>query len=633
MIIINDKKNIRGKDFRNDSLKNVSFQCATTGLSQTWNFWLHFIVIFLAIIVGIISAYAGALAAAPTANDSHGNLIYNPAHIGISLIFSAITFLIVWQCGINGVLASGSVVFASIAIAAIAFIPDRYAQDTVSILFAAMSLAGLVAAFFNMSLSIAISKALASKNAFFLSLFFAVLGTVLGSLFGVKEKSSEWAYLSSVAFGLTTLALGAYAGQEAMNSNRKYQLIRTITLALYTRGGTNFRGVDLTDVDFTGASLEGADFRGAILTRTCWYQAKNLDRALTTGTYLANPQIRQLVVTKDASNLPSFDHFDLREVNLADAKLQKASFISADLSQANLSGADLSGSKLAKAQLYQADLTRAILTGTNIQDWGISTETKLDDVLCDYIYMRLPTENDPDVCRKPDIKHEIFKFGDFANFISPIVKTLKLYQEQNVDMRQASITFKTLDLFHTGGLDPNAAAVALQQLTDNYPNAGLEVVILEGRGNENIHLQAKVSGDADRSQLSSEYFDRYEQLKSLPYGDVKRMLTAMVEKDERIQSYKKLLENAQKQPEFYVKTSQNTGNTIMSNKKILVLAASPEDQVRLNLEKEFKVIDVALRLGKNREQFTLDQRWGISRGELQDILWSWGQGKGVSIAK
>ena len=55
-------------------------------------------------------------------------------------------------------------------------------------------------------------------------------------------------------------------------------------------------------------------------------------------------------------------------------------------------------------------------------------------------------------------------------------------------------------------------------------------------------------------------------------------------------------------------------------RKILVLAASPADQSRLNLEKEVKEIDLALRLGKHREQFTLDQRWGVSRGDLQDVL-------------
>lgn len=55
-------------------------------------------------------------------------------------------------------------------------------------------------------------------------------------------------------------------------------------------------------------------------------------------------------------------------------------------------------------------------------------------------------------------------------------------------------------------------------------------------------------------------------------------------------------------------------------RKILVLAASPEDQVRLNLEKEVKEIDLALRLGSHREQFDLEQRWGVSRRDLQDIM-------------
>ena len=72
-----------------------------------------------------------------------------------------------------------------------------------------------------------------------------------------------------------------------------------------------------------------------------------------------------------------------------------------------------------------------------------------------------------------------------------------------------------------------------------------------------------------------------------------------------------------------VKESQTSTSSVapaIAVRKILVLAASPEDQVRLNLEKEVKEIDLALRLGKHREQFTLDQRWGVSRGDLQDIL-------------
>lgn len=66
--------------------------------------------------------------------------------------------------------------------------------------------------------------------------------------------------------------------------------------------------------------------------------------------------------------------------------------------------------------------------------------------------------------------------------------------------------------------------------------------------------------------------------------------------------------------------STSAANPAIAVRKILVLTASPEEQVRLNLEKEIKEIDLALRLGKHREQFTLDQRWGVSRGDLQDIL-------------
>ncbi|KAM3116323.1 CHAT domain-containing protein [Phormidesmis sp. 146-33] len=70
--------------------------------------------------------------------------------------------------------------------------------------------------------------------------------------------------------------------------------------------------------------------------------------------------------------------------------------------------------------------------------------------------------------------------------------------------------------------------------------------------------------------------------------------------------------------ELSVSTSSAT--LAIAVRKILVLAASPKDQSKLNLEREVKEIDLALRLGSDREQFTLDQRWGATPGELQDVL-------------
>jgi len=127
-------------------------------------------------------------------------------------------------------------------------------------------------------------------------------------------------------------------------------------------------------------------------------------------------------------------------------------------------------------------------------------------------------------------------------------------------------TFKTLDLFHQKGIDPTAAAIALQQLTEKYPEAGLEVVALQGRGNEKIRLQAVVTGNANRSELSAEYFAKYSQIKSLPFSDLQSLLAGVAEKDKRIGSLEKLLENALRQPMFYVETYQNQGEFIMQKK-------------------------------------------------------------------
>jgi hypothetical protein len=66
--------------------------------------------------------------------------------------------------------------------------------------------------------------------------------------------------------------------------------------------------------------------------------------------------------------------------------------------------------------------------------------------------------------------------------------------------------------------------------------------------------------------------------------------------------------------------STSVATPAIAIRKILVLAASPKDQVRLNLEKEVREIDLALRLGSHHDQFILDQRWGASRRDLQDIL-------------
>ncbi|PHM06045.1 pentapeptide repeat-containing protein [Nostoc sp. 'Peltigera malacea cyanobiont' DB3992] len=317
-----------------------------------------------------------------------------------------------------------------------------------------------------------------------------------------------------------------------MKGDQKHSLIRNIAIAFAATGGTSFRGADLTNANFTQATLKSTDFRKAILICSCWHQAKMLDRVRPGSTYLQSSQVGQLLVTGQGQD-KNFDREKLRGVNLKEANLADASFIGTDLSEANLQNADLSRAKLKQTQLDGTNLTGATLTGAYIEDWGITNTTKLDGVSCEYVFMRLPTKVDPDPLRKPDNKQEVFADGDFANFIQPI--------------------FDTLDLYHNQGVDPRAVAIAFKNLAENHPEAELEIVAMEKRGDDKILLRAKTAAGSDKSQLSAEYFDDYNQLKALSQSQ--QLL--LVEKDKRIISLENMVDTALKQSKFYTQGDTN----------------------------------------------------------------------------
>ncbi len=247
-----------------------------------------------------------------------------------------------------------------------------------------------------------------------------------------------------------------------------------------------------------------------------------------------------------SKDIPNFDGQKLQGINLQGADLSDASFIDANLSEANLQDADLSRAKLVQTQLDQTDFTRATLTGAFIEDWGITIHTKLDDVKCEYVFMRLPTEDNPEPRRKPDNRSEVFEDGDFADFIKPI--------------------FDTLDLYHNQGVDPRAIAISWKQLAENNPDAKLQFASMEVKGEDNLLLRLKTTPNADLSQLSTEYFDTYNQLKTLAEADYKKLIA---EKDNRIQALENMVDTALKRPGFYAKNYNHQGdNEMNSDRKI-----------------------------------------------------------------
>lgn len=84
--------------------------------------------------------------------------------------------------------------------------------------------------------------------------------------------------------------------------------------------------------------------------------------------------------------------------------------------------------------------------------------------------------------------------------------------------------FDTLDLYHNQNVDPRAIAISFKQLAENHPEAELRIVGMEVKGEDKFLIKAKTAPQIDKSELSAEYFENYNQLKGLPEQEMRLLL-------------------------------------------------------------------------------------------------------------
>jgi uncharacterized protein YjbI with pentapeptide repeats len=146
--------------------------------------------------------------------------------------------------------------------------------------------------------------------------------------------------------------------------------------------GANLEGADFTGVDFSGANLKGANIQRGSLT---WATAEsaNFEGANLT-------EVNFGVSNFNNANLirANIAGAKLSGTNLKGAKLNDANLLQATLYDAKLEEADLSGACLVRTQAHDANFNKATLTGVCIEDWNTNSYTNLNEVNCDYIYLR-----------------------------------------------------------------------------------------------------------------------------------------------------------------------------------------------------------------------------------------------------
>ncbi|MEH1859946.1 MAG: pentapeptide repeat-containing protein [Nostoc sp.] len=244
----------------------------------------------------------------------------------------------------------------------------------------------------------------------------------------VFSKASSLAISGTIVIGLATIQLGAYIAWQALAENVKFISVRNFALAFAGAGGTNFFNADLTDANFSQATLKCANFQQAKLKGTRWFQVNQLELASGSDSYLRYPSVQRLLISGNGQN-QNFDGLDLRGINLRGANLADASFLNTDLSEADLQGANLSRAKLINTRLNGANLVIAQLTGVFIYNCELTPKTKLAGVECDYIYTKLPTNDNPDPGRKPEVNGRIFKPGELAEVLMILYSTQSIGHE------------------------------------------------------------------------------------------------------------------------------------------------------------------------------------------------------------
>jgi uncharacterized protein YjbI with pentapeptide repeats len=339
----------------------------------------------------------------------------------------------------------------------------------------------------------------------------------------------------------------SYILHHSIKENGEFSWLQKIVIRMISATGTSFKNADLTDVDFEKAILRNADFRKATITRTNWNKVTGLEKACVQDSYLEDREIRELLISKEGEN-KKFDKKNLSQANLQGAILKGASFIGANLSEANLQDAQLSNSKLVDTQLYRAKMNYSCLTGACIQNWGISTETRLDNIKCDYIYMMHSSDGKVSR-RKPDDEEQNFKNGEFSSFITPFINTLSFYHKQYTDPSQLG-KIEILTLSHKKNDDPEAIIFALTKLENKYNSIDFQPVAVGSKGEDLISIEVAVTSGVGLSTLNSQHHEYFQEYTYLSPQEKQNYLATKNQK--KLEKLQKLLSTVRESESSYI---------------------------------------------------------------------------------
>ena len=307
-------------------------------------------------------------------------------------------------------------------------------------------------------------------------------------------------------------------------------------------GGTRFEGADLRGAFFRQARLANTSFAASRrqptrLERVCFSGARGLERARLGASLLADPRVRQLLVTLQGAN-GQFEAINLRGAWLEQVNLRGANLRYADLSGAALGQAQLQQANLKACQCLGTDFSAAQLDGACLEGWNIDSGTHLAAVQASHVYLLECTDaqghrrDDHQRERLPHDPKKNFEAGDFETYFQQVLEEVKIlirgginpkaFQQafQEVMRQQPQITPECLtsirrspsgeDVMATFQVPPGTDKAAFQHTLDSeYRALDSKYRALEL---ENVRLQGQLAGESRLAELESRRADEHHSL-------------------------------------------------------------------------------------------------------------------------
>ena len=225
--------------------------------------------------------------------------------------------------------------------------------------------------------------------------------------------------------------------------------------------GINLRGLNLSNLDLSWIDFDNVNFREIDL---CGIDFKGVNLSGT-----------------DLSSVEEVKSIDFTHMDFSDADLSNADLRGMNLSGIKFSNANLSGVNFAQVQALGTNFMGAILTGACIEDWNTNSQTELDGVICEYVYLKQKQQE-----RRPSSGS--FKPGGFTALLQKALDTV--------------------DLIFADGIDWQAFFQSFQELRSQYDDLSIQAIEKKSGGAFVVRLEVPL--EADKAAIERQAKELYE---------------------------------------------------------------------------------------------------------------------------